>query len=95
MLLLQFSSGDEERDSMISSLLSEYFATMEEYLQSLQKQGIINDQLNPQSLASALFGMIGFTALRKTFRQEPVYTEETRSTLITMCKGALGLNVIH
>ncbi|MET3290055.1 UNVERIFIED_CONTAM: AcrR family transcriptional regulator [Brevibacillus sp. OAP136] len=91
ILLLQFSSGDQERDSMIGSLLGEYFATMEKFLRALQEQGIINAELDVHTLASALFGMVGFTALRQMYRGEAIYTDETRNTLIALCKGALGL----
>lgn len=91
VLLLQFSSGDQERDSMIGSLLSEYFATMEKFLTTLQQQGVINAELDVQTLASALFGMVGFTALRKMYRGEAIYSVEARSTLLMLCKGALGI----
>ncbi len=93
LLLLRATSGDQERDVIVGTILADYFATMEKYLANLQEQKIINQGLNVSTLASALFGMVGFTVLRKMFRDEPVYTEETRNTLIALCKGALGVSV--
>ncbi|NGQ97087.1 TetR/AcrR family transcriptional regulator [Brevibacillus sp. SYP-B805] len=90
-LLLLSISGDWQRDRLIGTVLSEYFATMEVYFRELQEEGIISPDLEVRTVASALFGMVGFTVLRKMFREEPVYTEETRSTLIRLCQGALGI----
>ncbi|MFM1651406.1 TetR/AcrR family transcriptional regulator [Brevibacillus sp. B_LB10_24] len=91
LLLLNVSSGDRERDELVRSILADYFGTMEAYFRGLQDEGMLNNELDTQTLTSALFGMIGFTALRRLFLGEPLYTEETRSTLIALCKGALGL----
>jgi AcrR family transcriptional regulator len=91
LLLLSFFTGDQQRDQMVSSLLANYFATMEKYLTELKHQGVISQDIEIRTLASALFGMVGFTVLRKLFRKEPLYTEETRATLIALCKGALGI----
>ncbi|WP_139489581.1 TetR/AcrR family transcriptional regulator [Brevibacillus dissolubilis] len=91
LLLLSFSSGDHSRDEMVRQLLSSYFITMETYFDSMQKQGVIAPELEIRTLTSSLFGMIGFTVLRKLYRREEIYTEQTRNTLLAMCKGALGI----
>ncbi|MBO8163935.1 MAG: TetR/AcrR family transcriptional regulator [Brevibacillus sp.] len=91
LLLLSYTSGDLQRDQMVRTLLADYFATVEKFLAELKRQGVINPALEVQTLASALFGMVGFTVLRKMFRGEPLYTEETRATLISLCKGALAI----
>jgi AcrR family transcriptional regulator len=92
MLLLSIS-GDRQRDRLIGMLLSDYFAAMEDYFRELQEQGFIPAGLEVRTVASALFGMVGFTVLRKMYREEPVYTEETRHTLLALCQGALGLHM--
>jgi len=89
LLLLSVSTGDMSRDNMIRTLLSEYFTTLEKHLTEMQRAGVIDADLEIRTLASALFGMIGFTVLRKLYRNEPIYTPETRETLLTLCRGVL------
>lgn len=91
LLLLSFSSGDITRDNMVRTLLGNYFSLMEKYLANMQEQGFIKSDMETQTVVSALFGSIGFVVLRKMFRNEPVYTLETRDTLLILFKGALGL----
>ncbi len=93
LLLLSFTSGDQNRDKIIHSVIGDYFATMETYWKELQDQGVINPKLDVQTLVSALFGMVGITVLRKILRQEPI-TEETKLTLIALCEGALGVQQV-
>jgi AcrR family transcriptional regulator len=90
MLLLSIS-GDEQRDRLIGSLLTEYFRTMEAFFHEMQQQGRLRPDLEVKTVASSLFGMVGFTVLRKMFWNEPVYTQETRNTLLVLCEGALGI----
>lgn len=92
MLLLGLS-GDKERDRVVGSLLTDYFLTMETFFQELQEKGLISPELEVRTVAAALFGMIGLTVLRKMFREEPVYTEETRHTLYLLLEGALGMQL--
>ena len=92
MLLLSIS-GDGQRDRLMGTLLTDYFVTMEAFFAELQQQGRLRADLEVRTVASSLFGMIGFTVLRKMFRNEPVYTEETRHTLLVLCEGALGLKL--
>lgn len=88
-LLLSFFTGDEQRDQMVGKLLTGYFTTMEAYMTDLQKQGYIKADAEIRTVASALFGMIGFTVLRKQFRKEPVSSEAGRNTLKYLLAGIL------
>lgn len=88
-LLLSFFTGDEQRDQMVGKLLTDYFTTMENYMTDLQQQGYISADAEIRTLASALFGMIGFTVLRKQFRKEPLQSEAGRQTLRHMLAGIL------
>ncbi|WNC16920.1 TetR/AcrR family transcriptional regulator [Brevibacillus brevis] len=88
-LLLSFFTGDEQRDQMVGKLLTDYFTTMENYMTDLQQQGYIRADAEIRTLASALFGMIGFTVLRKQFRKEPLQSEAGRQTLRHMLAGIL------
>ncbi len=88
-LLINFSSGDEERDEIVHALLGEYFSTMERFLSDLQNQGYINQQVEVSTLASALFGMVGMTVARNLFHGEPVCNEQTKAVLIALCKEAV------
>lgn len=88
-LLLSFFTGDEQRDQMVGKLLTGYFTTMEAYMTDLQKQGYIKADAEIRTAASALFGMIGFTVLRKQFRKEPVSSEAGRNTLKYLLAGIL------
>ena len=92
-LLLLSISGDGQRDRLIGTLLTDYFQTMEAFLTELQQQGRLEADLEVRTVASSLFGMVGLTVLRKMFRDEPVYTEETRRTLLILCARALGINI--
>lgn len=88
-LLLSFFTGDEQRDQLVGSLLTGYFTTMETYMTDLQQKGYIRADVEIRTLASALFGMIGFTVLRKQFRKEPLNSDAVRETLRTMLAGIL------
>jgi AcrR family transcriptional regulator len=89
LLLLSFFTGDQQRDQMIGKLLTGYFSTMESYMTELQQQGYIKPEAEIRTLASALFGMVGFSVLRKQFRKEPVNSEAGRETLRHMLAGIL------
>lgn len=89
LLLLSSFTGDEQRDQMISRLLSDYFTTMENYMVDLQQKGYIRADAEIRTVASALFGMVGFTVLRKQFRKEPLQSEAGRRTLRNMLAGLL------
>ena len=91
-LLLTITSGDFERDVIIRDLLANYFSLMESYLGQLQQNGLIDSALEIQTLVSAFFGSIAFTVLRKMYRKEEIYTDDTRNTLLSMCKGVLGVH---
>lgn len=88
-LLLSIFTTDEQRNQFAGKLLTNYFSTMEMYMKDLKQQGYIKQDADIQTLASALFGMVGFTALRKQFRNEPVDIEASRRTLLLMLDGAL------
>lgn len=88
-LLLSFFTGDEQRDQLVGKLLTGYFSTMEDYMSDLQQKGYIREDAEIRTLASALFGMIGFTVLRKQFRKEPVNSEAGRKTLQYLLAGIL------
>ncbi|EST56352.1 transcriptional regulator [Brevibacillus panacihumi W25] len=88
-LLLSIFTTDEQRNQFAGKLLTNYFTMMEGYMHDLKEQGFIRQDADIQTLASALFGMVGFTALRKQFRNEPVDIEASRKTLLLMLDGAL------
>jgi len=88
-LLLSFFTGDEQRDQMVGRLLTGYFTTMENYMTDLQQKGYIRADTEIRTLASAMFGMIGITVLRKQFRKEPLQSEAGRQTLRNMLAGIL------
>ncbi|RNB86390.1 TetR/AcrR family transcriptional regulator [Brevibacillus panacihumi] len=88
-LLLSIFTTDEQRNQFAGKLLTNYFTLMEGYMHDLKEQGFIRQDADIQTLASALFGMVGFTALRKQFRNEPVDIEASRKTLLLMLDGAL------
>jgi AcrR family transcriptional regulator len=90
LLLLSFFTGDEQRDQMIGKLLADYFSAMEKYMSEWQQTGCIRPDVDVQTLASALFGMTGFTVIRKQFRKEPINTEESGHTLRYLLRGVLG-----
>ncbi|WP_205683769.1 TetR/AcrR family transcriptional regulator [Brevibacillus migulae] len=92
MLLLSIS-GDSQRDRLIGTLLTDYFQMMESFFTELQQQGRLQADLEVRTVVSSLFGMVGMTVLRKMFREEPVYTDETRHTLLILCARALGINI--
>lgn len=92
LLLLNFTTGNEQRDEIIRDLLSEYFATIEKYLSSLKAEGHISPDLEIHTLASALFGMIGFTVIRNRYRCEQQTVAEIRDSLVILCKGMLHIH---
>lgn len=88
-LLLGIFTTDEQRNQFAGKLLTNYFTSMEWHMKDLKEKGYIRQDADIQTLASALFGMIGFTALRKQFRNEPIDMEASRRTLLLMLDGAL------
>lgn len=88
LLLLSFLTGNEQRDQMIGKLLAEYFGTMETYWSQLKQTGQVGEEADVRTLASALFGMVGITVLRKHFRKERV-TEADERTLHLLLDGVL------
>ena len=91
-LLLSFFTGDENRDQMMARYLTDYFLMMERAMAQLQQQGCIKGDLEVQTLASALFGMVGFTVLRKQFRKEPLDLTASRATLRCFLEGIFETN---
>ncbi|WP_421616789.1 TetR/AcrR family transcriptional regulator [Brevibacillus sp. TJ4] len=91
-LLLSFFTGDENRDQMMARHLADYFLMMEKHMTVLQQQGYIKAEVEVRTIASAMFGMVGFTVLRKQFRKEPVDISTSRETLRHMLEGILQTN---
>ncbi|OUQ86176.1 TetR family transcriptional regulator [Brevibacillus brevis] len=92
-LLLSAFSGDGQRDRMVGNLLGGYFSTMESHMLELQQQGYIRADIDIRTLASSLFGMVGFTVLRKQFRKEPVNSATDKQTLRYLLSGMFQNNV--
>ncbi|WJQ83690.1 TetR/AcrR family transcriptional regulator [Brevibacillus brevis] len=92
-LLLSAFSGDGQRDRMVCNLLGGYFSTMESHMLELQQLGYIRADIDIRTLASSLFGMVGFTVLRKQFRKEPVNSAEDKQTLRYLLSGMFQNNV--
>ncbi|MGD8191767.1 TetR/AcrR family transcriptional regulator [Brevibacillus ginsengisoli] len=88
-LLINFAIGELNRGELIRSFLANYFSTMEQFIQDLKDQGYVDVELDVHTLVSALFGMIGFTALRKLYRGEQVDTPECKRTLLALLRSAL------
>ncbi|USG63820.1 TetR/AcrR family transcriptional regulator [Brevibacillus ruminantium] len=89
LLLLSFFTGDEQRDEMIGRLLSGYFLTMEGHVAELQQEGYVRPDIEVRTMISSLFGMAGFTMLRKQFRKEKGVSDADRRTLHLMLSGVL------
>lgn len=89
LLMVSFSAGELNRSELIRQFLGKYFATMEQFVTDLKNEGCVDPSLDVTTLVSAVFGMIGFTALRKLYRGEELQSEQSRHTLLTLCKSAL------
>ncbi|CAM5793510.1 MULTISPECIES: TetR/AcrR family transcriptional regulator [Brevibacillus] len=89
LLLLSFFTGDQQRDEMIGKLLSGYFMAMEAYVAELQQEGFVRPDIEVRTMVSSLFGMAGFTMLRKQFRKETGITDSDRRTLHMLLSGVL------
>ncbi|MEJ8547722.1 TetR/AcrR family transcriptional regulator [Brevibacillus borstelensis] len=89
LLLLSFFTGDQQRDEMIGKLLSGYFTTMEAYVAELQREGFVRPDIEVRTMVSSLFGMAGFTMLRKQFRKETGITDADKRTLHLLLSGVL------
>lgn len=89
LLMINFSLGEVNRGELVRSFLSKYFTTMEQFIQELKDEGYVNHELDVHTLVSALFGMIGFTALRKMYRGEQVDSPESKRTLLALLKNAV------
>jgi AcrR family transcriptional regulator len=70
-------------------LLEHYFQTLETLFGELQEEGYISMDIDIPTLTSSLFGMIGFTALRRIIKGEPVYTQEVKLSMVKLCRGVL------
>ena len=92
LLLLNFTTGNQQRDEIIRALLGDYFVTNEKFLKALQDEGHISRELEIRTLASAMFGMIGITVMRNRYQWEPQSLEEMRDSLVILCKGMLHLH---
>jgi AcrR family transcriptional regulator len=87
-LLLSIFTTDEQRNQFAGKLLTNYFSKMEMYMRDLKQQGYIKQEADIQTLSSAIFGMVGFTTLRKQFRNESIDIEVSRRTLLLLLDGA-------
>ncbi|MGD8191947.1 TetR/AcrR family transcriptional regulator [Brevibacillus ginsengisoli] len=92
LLLLNMTTGNQQRDEIIRTLLSEYFANNEKYLKTLQEEGHISSEVDIHTLASSMFGMVGFTVIRNRYRCEQQSLAEIRESLVLLCKGMLHLH---
>ncbi|GIP32759.1 TetR/AcrR family transcriptional regulator [Paenibacillus sp. J2TS4] len=88
-LLMSKVWGTQTLHHGIQERISHYFSTMEGFFGQLQKEGWIDPAISIPTLTSALFGMVGFTALRRMEMGLAVYTQETKLSLIALCSGAL------
>lgn len=88
-LLMSKSWGTKSLHQDIQKRICGYFRTMEQFFDQLQREGWIDPAISIPTLTSALFGMVGFTALRRIEMGLDVYTQETKLSLIALCRGAL------
>jgi AcrR family transcriptional regulator len=88
LLLSKLWANPMRRVSM-QELLQEYFQTMEQLFFELQHEGYIAAEIDIPTLISSLFGMIGFTALRRIVKGEEVYTPQVKRSLIQLCRGVI------
>jgi AcrR family transcriptional regulator len=88
-LLLSKIWGTQTKRISTQDMLQDYFDTMEGLFRELQQEGYISGDIDIPTLTSSLFGMIGYTALRRIIRGEEVYTQEVKRSLIKLCRGVL------
>lgn len=88
-LLMSKFWGTHHIQDEVRKLIDRYFCRMENFFGQLQQEGYISSQVNIRALASSLFGMVMFTALREIERGHEVYTKETTASLIMLCNGVL------
>lgn len=95
LLMINYSVGELNRGELVRSFLANYFSTMEQFIQELKDKGYVNLELDVHTLVSALFGMIGFTALRKLYRGEQVDSPESKRTLLALLGNAMTTSNHH
>lgn len=88
-LLMSKFWGTHTMQGEVQKLIHRYFSKMEGFYTELQQEGYISATANIRTLASSLFGMVMFTALREIELGHEVYTKEIKASLIMLCNGVL------
>jgi TetR/AcrR family transcriptional regulator len=90
-LLLSRSWGTQERHHTIRHVMQKYFALLENEIQNAKKQEKVPSTLDCKVVASSLFGMIGFTAMRTIIHEESLDNPAMRYSLQNLVLHMLGI----
>ncbi|HHW37767.1 MAG TPA: TetR/AcrR family transcriptional regulator [Bacillales bacterium] len=88
-LLVNKAWGSQNLHPQVQKITTRYFEKVEAFFGLLQKEGFINSTVDIPTLASSLFGMILFTALRQIECGKEVNTREIRWSLRMLCNGVI------
>ncbi len=88
-LMVSKAWGSQNLHPQVNKITSRYFDKMEAFYGLLQKDGFITATVDIPTLASSLFGMIMFTALRQIELGKEVDTREIRWSLRILCNGVI------
>lgn len=90
MVLAACAAGAPQMREAMFGQLQRYFDYLESHLQHLRALGRLQPDLDIPSTAAAMFGLVLMVAVRRHTRGEPVFTPESRRTVLLMSRGALG-----
>ncbi|WP_286885293.1 TetR/AcrR family transcriptional regulator [Aneurinibacillus sp. UBA3580] len=90
-LLLSRSWGTQERHHTIRHVLQKYFVLLEQELQAAKDRGKLPHHMDVAVIASSLFGMIGFTAMRTISHEESLDNPTLRYNLQSLVLHMLGI----
>ncbi|GEN36568.1 TetR/AcrR family transcriptional regulator [Aneurinibacillus danicus] len=90
-LLLSRSWGTHERHHTIRHVLQKYFVLLEQELQAAKDRGKLPHHMDVAVIASSLFGMIGFTAMRTISHEESLDNPTLRYNLQSLVLHMLGI----
>lgn len=88
-LMVSKAWGSQTLHPQVQKITARYFDQMEAFYRLLQKEGFISATVDIPTLASSLFGMILFTALRQIELDRDVNTKEIRRSLRMLCNGVI------
>ncbi|MFT9850230.1 TetR/AcrR family transcriptional regulator [Aneurinibacillus sp. REN35] len=90
-MLLSRSWGTQDRHHTIRHVLQRYFVLLENEIQAAKDNGQLPAELDVRVVASSLFGMIGFTAMRAIIHEESIDAPALRYSLQNLVLHMLGI----